>query len=157
MWVPDGFVFRQIYDFPRIVLNGSGATSTDTIHRLKTRTAKPERVIANTYTWLTAASAEIEGRSYGGGVLELEPTEAERLLVPAQLNGAMPLAEADRLIRSGRLDAVLEENARIILKGHMGLSDTDCAALRAIWTKMRDRRMARRRTGKGAAARGAAE
>ena len=157
VWVPDGFVFRQIYDFPRIVLNGSGATSTDTIHRLKTRTAKPERVIANTYTWLTAASAEIEGRSYGGGVLELEPTEAERLLVPAQLNGAMPLAEADRLIRSGRLDAVLEENARIILKGHMGLSDTDCAALRAIWTKMRDRRMARRRTGKGAAARGAAE
>lgn len=156
-WVPDGFMFRQIYDFPRIVLNSSGATSTDTIHRLKTRTAKPERVIANTYTWLTAASAEIEGRSYGGGVLELEPTEAERLLMPARLNGAVPLAEADKLIRSGRLDAVLEENARIVLKGHMGLCDTDCAALRAIWTKMRDRRMARRRSGKGSPAQGTRE
>lgn len=157
VWTPDGFMFRQIYDFPRIVLNGSGATSTDTIHRFTCRTARPERVIANTYTWLTAASAEIEGRSYGGGVLELEPTEAERLLMPAELNGAMPIAEADRLIRAGRLDAVLEENARIVLRGHMGLSETDCATLRGIWTKMRDRRLARRRTGKGAALRDASE
>src|SRR5690606_6770078 len=67
VWVPDGFAFRQIYDFPRMVLNASGATSTDTIHRIRSHGADPERVIANTYTWLTAASAEIEGRSYGGG------------------------------------------------------------------------------------------
>jgi hypothetical protein len=25
IWVPDGFVFRQIYDFPRVVLNQAGA------------------------------------------------------------------------------------------------------------------------------------
>jgi len=145
VWTPDGFLFRQIYDFPRVVLNQAGATSTDTIHRLTCKVEKPERVIANTYTWLTAASAEIEGRSYGGGVLELEPTEAERLLMPATLNGAMPLTECDRLTRAGRLDEVLEENARIVLMGHMGLSQADCHLLRDIWTKMRDRRMARRR------------
>jgi adenine-specific DNA methylase len=147
VWVPDGFAFRQIYDFPRMVLNGSGATSTDTIHRLRSHGAQPERLIANTYTWLTAASAEIEGRSYGGGVLELEPTEAERLLMPAKLNGAMPLAEADKLIRVGRLDAVLEENARVVLMGHMGLTAAECALLKGVWTKMRDRRMSRRRSG----------
>jgi adenine-specific DNA-methyltransferase len=153
IWTPDGFLFRQIYDFPRIVLNSSGATSTDTIHRLSCNTAKPERVIANTYTWLTAASAEIEGRSYGGGVLELEPTEAERLMMPAQLNGAMPLADADRLIRGGRLNDVLEANARIVLMNHMGLSAADCAILRDIWAKMRDRRMGRKRSIRGASAR----
>ena len=151
VWTPDGFAFRQIYDFPRMVLNQAGATSTDTIHRLTCRTANPERVIANTYTWLTAASAEIEGRSYGGGVLELEPTEAERLLMPAKLNGAMPLTDCDRLTRAGRLDDVLEENARIVLMEHMGLSKSDCHLLRAIWTKMRDRRMARRKRGRDTA------
>jgi adenine-specific DNA-methyltransferase len=151
VWVPDGFAFRQIYDFPRMVLNDSGATSTDTIHRLRAKTATAERVIANTYTWLTAASAEIEGRSYGGGVLELEPTEAERLLMPAKLNGAMPLREVDQLVRAGRLDAVLEENARIILRGHMGLSVAECAMLKSVWTKMRDRRNSRRRVSKKAA------
>lgn len=145
VWTPDGFLFRQIYDFPRMALNQAGATSTDTIHRMTSKKVKPERVIANTYTWLTAASAEIEGRSYGGGVLELEPTEAERLLMPATLNGAIPLSECDRLIRAGRLDEVLEENARIVLMGHMGLSKSDCFTLRDIWTKMRDRRNARRR------------
>ena len=145
VWIPDGFAFRQIYDFPRMVLNVSAATSTDTIHRLRSKGAKPERIIANTYTWLTAASAEIEGRSYGGGVLELEPTEAERLLMPAELNGAMPLAEVDTLTRAARLDEVLEDNARIVLMGHMGLSAADCILLKGIWTKMRDRRMSRRR------------
>lgn len=145
VWVPDGFAFRQIYDFPRFVLNSSEATSTDTIHRLRSKGARPERVIANAYTWLTAASAEIEGRSYGGGVLELEPTEAERLLMPAGLNGAMPLNEVDGLVRAGRLDAVLEENARIVLRGHMGLSQADCALLKDVWTKMRNRRLSRRR------------
>lgn len=151
VWVPDGFAFRQIYDFPRMVLNASGATSTDTIHRLRSKGAKPERVIANTYTWLTAASAEIEGRSYGGGVLELEPTEAERLMMPAKLNGAMPLTEVDQLVRAGRLDAVLEENARIVLRDHMGLSPADCTLLKSVWTKMRDRRNSRRRGGRKAA------
>jgi adenine-specific DNA methylase len=144
VWIPDAFVFRQIYDFPRVVLNQAKATSTDTIHRLTCK-AKPERVLSNIYTHLTAASAEIEGRSYGGGVLELEPTEAERLLVPASLAAALPLAECDRLIRTGRLDQVLAENDRLILKEGMGLSQAECVMLRNIWEKMRDRRQARRR------------
>ena len=145
VWTPDGFAFRQIYDFPRMVLNTSDATSTDTIHRMRSKGAKPDHIIANTYTWLTAASAEIEGRSYGGGVLELEPTEAERLLMPAKLNGAMSLVEADKLIRAGRLDDVLEENARIVLIEHMGLSAAECELLKGVWMKMRNRRNSRRR------------
>jgi len=144
VWVPDGFAFRQIYDFPRLVMNRTAATSTDTIHRLTCRSAKPETVIACTYTWLTGASAEIEGRSYGGGVLELEPNEAEKLLVPATLKAAMPLDECDRLVRAGRLKDVLEENARTLLMGEMGLSRNDCMLLCRIWTKMRDRRLMRR-------------
>lgn len=147
VWIPDGFVFRQIYDFPRMVLNQAKVTSTDTIHRLTCK-AKPEHVITNTYTYLTAASAEIEGRSYGGGVLELEPTEAERLLMPAKLATALPLDECDRMTRTGGLDDVLAENSRLVLMDAMGLSRAECTLLRNIWTKMRDRRLARSRRGR---------
>lgn len=147
VWIPDAFMFRQIYDFPRVVLNGAEATSTDTIHRMRCK-VRPEKLLANLYTHLTAASAEIEGRSYGGGVLELEPTEAERLLVPMELGAALPLSECDRLVRAGRLDEVLKENDRRVLMDQMGLSKGDCEMLRRIWEKMRDRRMARRRTGR---------
>lgn len=145
VWNPDGFLFRQIHDFPRMVLNQVGATSTDTIHRV-TCIENPTKVVTNTYTYLTAASAEIEGRSYGGGVLELEPTEAERLLMPKTLTRAIPVAEADKLVRAGRMQRLLEENSRLILHNSMGLSEKDCIELRDIWTRMRDRRWARRRS-----------
>ena len=145
VWVPDAFVFRQIYDFPRVVLNNAEATSTDTIHRMRCKNGNPRAVIANTYTYLTAASAEIEGRSYGGGVLELEPTEAEKLLMPAKLGPAMSIQEADRLVREDRLADVLEENNRLVLMGQMGLSRNDCRLLQTVWEKMRDRRLGRRR------------
>jgi adenine-specific DNA-methyltransferase len=145
VWEPDCFFFRQIYDFPRVVINKAAATSTDTIHRVRC-TAPVAKIASNLYTHMTAASAEIEGRSYGGGVLELEPTEAERLLVPRVLNGAMPIEEADRLVRAGRLEEVLEHNDKIVLQGSLGLSASDCGMLKQIWAKMRDRRMSRRRT-----------
>lgn len=144
VWEPDCFFFRQIYDFPRVVVNKAGATSTDTIHRFRCA-APAAKVAANLYTHLTAASAEIEGRSYGGGVLELEPTEAERLLAPRLLNGAMPIEEADKLVRAGRLAEVLEHNDRVVLQESLGLTKADCAKLKRIWAKMRDRRMSRRR------------
>ena len=144
VWEPDCFFFRQIYDFPRVVVNKAGATSTDTIHRMKCNSSA-SRIAANLYTHLTAASAEIEGRSYGGGVLELEPTEAERLLVPKELNGAMTVTEADKLVRKGRLADVLEYNDRVVLQGALRLSKKDCKMLKQIWSKMRDRRMSRSR------------
>jgi adenine-specific DNA methylase len=142
VWQPDGFFFRQIYDFPRVVVNRAGATSTDTIHRMRCR-GPTEKLVASLYTHLTAASAEIEGRSYGGGVLELEPTEAERLLVPRQRNGAMPIAEADRLVRRNLLREVLESNDRLVLRESLGLSRVECGRLKRIWAKMRDRRRIR--------------
>lgn len=151
VWIPDAFVFRQIYDFPRVVFNTAEATSTDTIHRMRCKSGNPRDVVTNTYTSLTAASAEIEGRSYGGGVLELEPTEAERLLMPARLGPAMPLDECDQLVRAGRLGDVLDYNDKVLLKDMMGLSANECQMLRSVWQKMRDRRMGRRRSARPAA------
>lgn len=142
-WVPDGFLFRQIYDFPRLVSNECGATATDTIHRLSVHGCDKNELIASTYTYLTAASAEIEGRSYGGGVLELEPTEAERLLVPHTLGHAISLAEADEIVRRKGMDELLKENARLVLIEGLGLSRSDVATLKGVWDKMRERRFAR--------------
>lgn len=144
VWKPDCFLFRQIYDFPRAVLNLSNATSTDTIHRMRCK-ADAGEVAASLYTHLTAASAEIEGRSYGGGVLELEPTEAERLLVPKELGGGLSIEEIDAKIRAGDLEDVLEENDRLILKDRLGLTDSECQLLKGIWNKMRTRRRSRGR------------
>ena len=78
-------------------------------------------------------------------------------MMPAILNGAMPLEECDRLTRAGQLDDVLESNAKIVLMGHMGLSKSESFMLRDIWMKMRDRRLARRRRGRMPKANGVAQ
>lgn len=145
VWAPDAFLFRQIYDFPRVLVNQAGATCTDTIHRMTVHRGSAETVAAMCFTSLTAASAEIEGRSYGGGVLELEPTEAERLLVPASIPTALDLSEIDGLIRDGRMAEVLDINDKRILGDHLGLSTNERELLRSAWDTMRERRLSRRR------------
>ncbi len=143
IWSPDFFLFRQIYDFPRIVKNEIAATSTDTIHRLSCQIDK-DVFASNFYTYLTAASAEIEGRSYGGGVLELEPTEAERLLMPfTPLTNGLHIQEIHSMLLSHGIDEVLETNSAIILK-RLGLSKKEISQLKNIWIKMRERRCKRR-------------
>lgn len=147
VWIPDCFIFRQIYDFPRVILNNAGAVSTDTIHRMTCKSDK-KKLISCIYTHLTAASSEIEGRSYGGGVLELEPTEAERLLVPKKLIDGLPIQEIDEFIRIGKIEELLNENDKKILVDGLGFSKKDCFMLKEIWTKMRNRRMSRSRRNK---------
>lgn len=146
VWEPDAFLLRQIYDFPRLVVNDAGATCTDTIHRVRlTGHLSIEELVRRSYTSLTAASAEIEGRSYGGGVLELEPREAERLLVPALDSSSLGLPEADGLIRTGDLEELIAVNDHRVLGQDVGLGKADIELLADAWRVMRDRRLARRR------------
>jgi adenine-specific DNA-methyltransferase len=77
---PDAFLFRQIHRYPLMVVNEAKATSTDTIHRVRVKEGVDIRLLATIFfNSLTLAWAEVCGRSYGGGVLELEPREAEEL------------------------------------------------------------------------------
>lgn len=145
VWAPDLFLFRQIYDFPRVLLNDARASCTDTIHRMRVHNGTPEVIAAMCFTSLSAASAEIEGRSYGGGVLELEPTEAERLLVPGSISTGLSIHEIDSMVRDGRISEVLSINDERVLGGQMGLSLSDRELLSDAWVIMRERRHTRRR------------
>lgn len=142
-WVPDAFMLRQIYDGPRLVLNASEATCTDTIHRVRARQGvTATSVVATAVNSLTFAFAEIRGRSYGGGVLELEPTEAEALPFPPV--GELDLPELNELFRKHGLRAVLDEVDRRVLMP-AGLGAIDLTILRGIWTKLASRRLERKR------------
>jgi adenine-specific DNA methylase len=148
VWVPDAFLLRQIHDAPRIVRNDAGATCTDTIHRVRVRPGVDAGVLAAaSLSSLTLAFAELRGRSYGGGVLELEPTEAESLPFPRLDAGAaaqLPaVEELDKRLRRAGLEAVLDEVDRTLLRP-LGLSDGDIALLRGIWRRLAARRRGRR-------------
>jgi len=83
--IPDAFFpYMQNYG-PRIVLNKIGVTSTNTIHRVffKPNTQKylQKLVAISILTTFSQLSAEIEGRSYGSGVLKHEPSEAKKIKI----------------------------------------------------------------------------
>jgi len=144
VWSPDAFLLRQIHDGPRIIINRAAATCTDTIHRIRVKgDTTPEWLAAASMNSLTFAFSEIRGRSYGGGVLELEPTEAEALPFPRQ-SGVLPLEELDLWARRKDPDQVLDEVDRLVLTS-AGLGGDELRTLRDIWRKLSNRRLDRKR------------
>ena len=141
IWSPDGFIIRQIHEYPKIVLNETSATCTDTIHRIKLLNKEIKQGVAVAFlNSMTFAFAEVIGRSYGGGILMLEPSEAERLPIPIKGFEKLNFDEVDKLVRENNLEAVLEKNDKILLEEGLGLTKAQIIMLRGIWRKLRDRR-----------------
>ena len=144
-WVPEAFMLRQVHGFPKLVLNQAGATCTDTIHRVRFRGGANGRMVIGAFlNSLTFAFSEVVGRSYGGGVLTFEPSEAENLPLPLQGMENLDLDQLDALLRSGDIEAILDITDDVLLKQGLGMEASEIACIRTIWRKMRDRRIYRR-------------
>jgi hypothetical protein len=89
---------------------------------------------------LTALSAEIEGRHYGGGVLELVPSEIRKLIVPVAPTRNGELAELDRNFREslGAETLLTIQDAQILTP--LGFSSSECETIRQAWNRLRNRR-----------------
>lgn len=107
--VPNGFMVRQVSSVLRLTSNEAGVTSTDTVHRVFTWPGVDmEKLAVAALNSITVAMSEIMGRSYGGGLLELEPTECVALPVPDPSLVSDELAgRVDELLRSGDADEAL--------------------------------------------------
>jgi adenine-specific DNA methylase len=145
LWIPDLFLLRQIHRAPRLTVNAAAATSTDTVHRVRLAPGVDARSLAAVFhNSATFAFAEIMGRSYGGGILELEPAEAERLPIPAPAHASAELArDVDLLLKANEIDKALDLVDRHVLVDGLGLSDEVVTQCRAAWLSLRDRRTRR--------------
>ena len=91
---------------------------------------------------LTSLSAEIEGRHYGGGVLELVPSEIEELLIPLIPNESFDADNLSRLnnsVKSEKMQNILEKQSGKILK-KIGITKKDQQILLDNWDLLRRRR-----------------
>jgi adenine-specific DNA methylase len=133
-------------EHPRLALNEAKALSTNTIHGVRiSNDVDGEALAAGFYNSLTLLSAELEGRSYGGGVLKLEPTEAEQLLLPPlSPELAVLLPAVDRAIRARDVEAAADLVDPVVL-GSLGLSTDEISVLRAARRQLQIRRKNRGR------------
>jgi adenine-specific DNA-methyltransferase len=147
-WVPDAFMFRQIYKFPKLVANATGATSTDTVHRVRLlKAVDAKQLAASFYNVLTFAFSEVLGRSYGGGVLEIEPGEAGHLPIPFSAELQLDVEAIDALERDGKSKEILTITSKL-MQEKFGIDLADCRRLEAIWQKLSARRINRKATPK---------
>ncbi len=145
VWTPDAFMLRQVHGYPKIILNEANATCTDTIHRVKFRNgAKGKTIAAAFLNSLTFAFSEVTGRSYGGGVLELEPREAEKLPLPLKGASLLNINYLNRFIAAGDIEGALNVTDKILLKDGLGMSVREVKLIRGIWQKLRNRRINRK-------------
>jgi adenine-specific DNA-methyltransferase len=151
VWTPDAFMLRQVHGYPKLIVNQAGATCTDTIHRVKLLNGTSAEVIAAAFlNSLTFAFSEVMGRSYGGGVLELEPNEAEKLPIPLTGADKIDLQRLHKCLLEGDIYSVLEITDKILLVEGLGLDQRQVKMLRGIWEKLRDRRINRKHRSKKA-------
>jgi adenine-specific DNA methylase len=145
LWTPDLFLLRQIHRSPRLTVNAAAATSTDTVHRVRLAPGVDAASLAAVFhNSVTFAFAEIMGRSYGGGILELEPREAEQLPIPPPAYAGGELAcDVDLLLKAGEIDKALDLVDRHVLIDGLGLSGDVVTQCRAAWVSLRNRRTRR--------------
>jgi adenine-specific DNA methylase len=132
-------MLKRCHDTPRLILNKMGAYTTDTAYRIRSNEVDGARLVGCFINPLTALSAELEGRHYGGGVLELIPSEIERLLIPLPKEVDLDLEELDASIRNRPTHETLDRQGKVVL-GALGISKAKQDSALEGWRKLRDRR-----------------
>jgi len=147
---PDLFLTAMNADTPRLTTNRTQARHLNSVHGVYL--ADEHRELARdvlpiaSLNSLTLLSAELSGRSYGGGILKLEPREADRWWMPGpdllaahrdELNAVKPRVQ--RLLQARRLATAVETVDAVLF-------DRDLTSVRRDHAGKANRRLARGRS-----------
>ena len=146
----DALFLRRNNLYPKFVLNEAGAYTTDTMHRVFIKDGVNKKAfVASYYNSLSFTFAEILGRNFGGGCLELMPSEVGGIYLPYREENEKIFDTLDRMLRrKASADEILDYTDEIILRQGMGLSEEEVKLARSIWHKIINRRLTRETLGK---------
>jgi adenine-specific DNA methylase len=133
-------MLKRCHHYPRLVLNSARAFTTDTAYRIRPLKGSAAGLVVSFVNSLTALSSELEGRHYGGGVLELVPSEIERLLVPRLRIPRPLLKELDLAVRAGQKPEEVLAVQDLRLLRPLGVTRGDAEQLLQAWLRLRNRR-----------------
>ncbi len=143
IWPADALLLRQAGEVPKLIHLSKQCTATDTVHRVRwQQPALGKRHVAGFLNTWTLLACELTGRSYGGGVLELMPSEANNIPLPPPVDELDAVFDTvDALVRSRQFDAAIEVVDRIVTPADITAPQHDDA--RSILTKLIRRRKAK--------------
>lgn len=152
--VPDLFLTYMNHDAPRLVANEARLRYLNSVHgvtlKANLRDLGRDFLPIALLNSLSLLGAELVGRSYGGGLLKVEPKEGDLIPVPSPetLRSVTPALRALQLevarhLRAGNLESVVKLVDRVLLVEHHGLKRHQVASLRGSRASLFDRRAAR--------------
>ena len=146
----DALFLRRNNLYPKFVLNDAQAYTTDTMHRVLIKEGVNRKAfVVSYYNSLSFAFTEILGRNFGGGVLELMPSEVEGVYLPYRKENASLFEKVDQMVREKKsADEILNFTDKELLQKGMGFSETEIKMARSIWHKLMGRRLNREMLGK---------
>ncbi|EWS99698.1 methyltransferase [Intrasporangium oryzae NRRL B-24470] len=141
-------------DTPRLTTNRAGVHNLNSVHGiyLKTqhKTLGRDLLPLASLNSVTLLGAETVGRAYGGGMLKIEPREADRLPVPSAPTVMAAKKALSRLrpkvtrhLRSGRLLEATHLVDEVLLVGELGVRVTELREIREARAELTARRTAR--------------
>lgn len=133
--------------FPRVISNHAEVVTTDTIYRGQMLPGAPitaDDFTATFHNSLTMLSAEVEGRSFGGGVLELVPSEVSSLRVPVVPGARSEIPALDQISRqSGDPEALIRATDQTLSRILPALNAQMLSSLSDARMELMDRRLQR--------------
>ncbi|MBK9013351.1 MAG: N-6 DNA methylase [Saprospiraceae bacterium] len=140
----EGFFFKRCNQYPKLLKNSANVLATDSAYTITMKDGyEIESLIFSFYNSVTLAFAELYGRYYGGGVLELTPNEFKKLPVPYfNVTGSNFNSYVSDFKDKTSIKEVCKRNDRIILKSSdKNLDDDSIAKLYNIREKLYFRRI----------------
>ena len=133
-------MLKRSNGMPRLILNEMDAFNTDTAYRIRPKdNVKPEAFVYCFINSITALSAELEGRYYGGGVLELVPSEIERLLI-VYVDKEWDIKQLNEDIKTMKKEELLDQQNSLVFSEVQDISMEDIATLHTALLRLQARR-----------------
>ncbi|PPF09987.1 SAM-dependent methyltransferase [Rathayibacter sp. AY1E4] len=151
---PDLFFTYMSHNYPRLITNTAKVGFLNSMHGIRLHAdASADAAAALPLLCLNSATmlgAEINGRSYGGGILKMEPREATSLPVPNASVLAAAWAELkpmksklEKQLAAGEWTEVAKRVDAAVLGTGVGLAEAEIAELLEAARQLRSRRLNR--------------
>jgi len=140
---PDAFFFKRSHLYPKLLKNNSNAFVTDSAYKVGMRNGYDiNSFIYSFYNTLTLLLSELDGRYYGGGVLELIPSEFKKLPIPYTKISNNQFDNFTTSFESkSNIEQILIQNDFNILNPTLGINNEDLIKLTEIRNKLRKKRL----------------
>lgn len=142
----NAFFSRRNNKYARMILNEANAYTTDTMHRVHIKDGINKKAfVASYYNSLSFCFVELEGRSFGGGALELMPSEVSNIIIPYTESADILFDEIECVFSKKKdINKLLEYTNKILLKDKLGFNINDIKLFVSIHNKLLEKRLRRK-------------